>query len=792
MVSFSYTKPNMYPKLEEQFSTLGANWTVSNGTYAYVSGGELVVKTQNNYSTYHRHWAKNSILFGNMKARFKITGWTNPAKARFQQNVTMYPLPDDVNRIFYCESPTSPVVSGTLVVHSDTSTYIEGYDYDVLDYSLGKIQFRYPVPHTWIVKADWERFDYYCIYSWRFRAVSDTQCYALVFDFWRKKIRIIRFNGTDNAYEITSDIASVDMNESMPGSGVRWIEIYTEEQQQSINAIRVKIYTNANYTTLETSIEAAIIGSPKWIDKGYTAFSSEGKNPAYAEIHIDDYFVYESFTGRDGTIIAPDELKKARVVLASPFVKAIKTISGEIFLDNFVSTKAQWTLQNATISNGLLKLTPGIGTTAFALNSTVLTNFIYDGKVTIAIIGSGSSEFDVRFRRVNDNNEYALSFLTNTGYFKLRKLINGIWTDIDSLSYTFSNGDVFFWRIECIGNIIRVNIWNSSKNLLWNTIKQDSQYSAGNFRLTGYDTGYFEVDKIAIYSSYNLHIPPAIRYLNMKIYNRDTSALIETVIAPGDIGINMSDITKYEFLNLNLYIEIYDVDMSYMFTMTDVSNVLGGDMYLFFETMIPLSIAANIYHVVIADFGNKGKILSVPIVATLTKYDFPGKGIVISSLGNIGIIYPDKLNRATSITQIRARTSFVEFGSIGKIVIILESVKATGPRLPGIIQEISGYVIDTNNNIIKNAVKLIIASTENSQLNQISGVNPVTGFYQTSIREAIFNKRFLMVQTTKLVTLEGAGEPAIIDGTQKLPVPLNLMFNCPIPNCDFNITRKRT
>ncbi len=676
MVSFTYTKSNMPPRLDETFGSLSADWTVSNGIYAYASGGELVVKTQNSYSTYHRHWAKNAVLFGNLKARFKMTGWTNPVKPRLMSNVFMTPLPDDVRVDFWTENPNTPFVPGTLVVKSELNTYYEGVDYDIINTSTGQIRFRYPVPNTWVVKADWERFDYYCIYSWRFRAQSDTQCYALVFDFWRKKIRIIRFNGTDNAYETAYDLASVDMGAPMPGGGTRWVEVYVEEQQPSVYAIRAGIYTDSGYVTLETSIEAAISGSPSWIEKAYTKFSAEGKNPAYCEVHFDDYMVYESLTDR-GAVITPNGMKKATISLVSSSIKAAKTTSGEIFSDNFISTKTQWTLQGATIGSGILSITPTGGSTVYALNSTNLTNFIFDGKFTVVTVGSGSSELDIRFRRVDNSNEYALSFLTNIGSFKLRKLVNGIWADIDSSPHVFSNGETLFWRVECTGDIIKVWIWSSIKSLLWSTTKQDQQYSSGNFRITGYDTGNFSIDKIAIYTSYKLYLSPALISMELKIYNQDMSTLIETITSPGGLGIDVYDIAKYEFPDLNLYIEVYNADMVYMYTITDLLNALGGDTHSFSASMIPLSIVANVYHVVIADLGGTGKIIGVPIIASMATYDFPKKGIVINSLGSTCVVGPDGLRRAAIGSQIRARTSFMEFSSIGKV--LSQLIKADTP-----------------------------------------------------------------------------------------------------------------
>lgn len=107
-------------------------------------------------------------------------------------------------------------------------------------------------------------------------------------------------------------------------------------------------------------------------------------------------------------------------------------------------------------------------------------------------------------------------------------------------------------------------------------------------------------------------------------------------------------------------------------------------------------------------------------------------------------------------------------------------------------QVVSGYVTNMKGDIIRNATTVIIISSGRSEFNQAGNVTD-TGLYQLFIKGVIYDKRYLMVKVsaTKTAGLTGAGYPVQIDGTKPLPIPYNLMFDCPVPNCDFNITRKR-
>jgi len=111
-------------------------------------------------------------------------------------------------------------------------------------------------------------------------------------------------------------------------------------------------------------------------------------------------------------------------------------------------------------------------------------------------------------------------------------------------------------------------------------------------------------------------------------------------------------------------------------------------------------------------------------------------------------------------------------------------------------QVVSGYVQNLSGDVIRNAFSMILMSTIPTEISPggasiVSNVNPDTGLYQAFFKSIIYDKRYIIIKIgLKNVALEGAGVPPFIDGSQKLEIPYNLQFACPIIDCDFNITRK--
>jgi hypothetical protein len=113
-------------------------------------------------------------------------------------------------------------------------------------------------------------------------------------------------------------------------------------------------------------------------------------------------------------------------------------------------------------------------------------------------------------------------------------------------------------------------------------------------------------------------------------------------------------------------------------------------------------------------------------------------------------------------------------------------------------QVVSGYIANTNNEIIYNAIKLVLISPTASTgqpggISDALPVDPVTGLYQAFIKNVSYTDRYVIVQAGigKYTSLKGGGTPTYINGSQTLPVPYNLQFECPTIECDFDVTRKQ-
>lgn len=113
-------------------------------------------------------------------------------------------------------------------------------------------------------------------------------------------------------------------------------------------------------------------------------------------------------------------------------------------------------------------------------------------------------------------------------------------------------------------------------------------------------------------------------------------------------------------------------------------------------------------------------------------------------------------------------------------------------------QVTSGYVMNLDNEIIKNAFNIVIMSTARTDINPLGVtttaiVNPNTGLYQIFLKKVVYDKRYVMIKLElKNVVLEGAGLPLLTDGNLQLPNPYNLQFACPSIDCNFDITRNIT
>lgn len=107
-------------------------------------------------------------------------------------------------------------------------------------------------------------------------------------------------------------------------------------------------------------------------------------------------------------------------------------------------------------------------------------------------------------------------------------------------------------------------------------------------------------------------------------------------------------------------------------------------------------------------------------------------------------------------------------------------------------QVVSGYITNTNNEIIANAIKLVLVSTATADVDTVTTVDPATGLYQAAIKNVVYDQRYIIIKAgIKVTSLEGGGIPTTVDGTQKLSIPYNIQFACPTVICDFDMTRKQ-
>lgn len=96
----------------------------------------------------------------------------------------------------------------------------------------------------------------------------------------------------------------------------------------------------------------------------------------------------------------------------------------------------------------------------------------------------------------------------------------------------------------------------------------------------------------------------------------------------------------------------------------------------------------------------------------------------------------------------------------------IEFVKTWSESAVGVVM--SGYVKNQHDNIIYNALKVILESTYTFGKDTMGSVNGDTGFYQVFVKDAKYDKRHLIiVQDDSVVNLSETeyGEPDLVDGT---------------------------
>ncbi len=268
---------------------------------------------------------------------------------------------------------------------------------------------------------------------------------------------------------------------------------------------------------------------------------------------------------------------------------------------------------------------------------------------------------------------------------------------------------------------------------------------------------------------------------------------IKVVLEPGDTGIRdlisisyfaggtAGDALSFESLNEGLGAPPFDI----ILTDSHDRNIAGS---YWNEQLFSRSLDANFFDifVTIPELYNSNPIMQIPLeFVSSSLYAFLPDMTILRFYAKEEEV--SKLDKVSWLEEISGRDL------TGYEYIVLKS------WLESIVgQVISGYITNTSGQLIYNAIKLILISTTASTqqptgISDALPVDPVTGLYQAFVKNVIYNDRYLIIQAGvgKYTSLKGGGTPSTINGSQTLPIPYNLQFECPSVVCDFDLTRKQ-
>lgn len=271
-----------------------------------------------------------------------------------------------------------------------------------------------------------------------------------------------------------------------------------------------------------------------------------------------------------------------------------------------------------------------------------------------------------------------------------------------------------------------------------------------------------------------------------------SGSFVKVVLEPGDTGIRdligisyffggtTGDALSFESLNEGLGAPPFDI------ILTDSHNRSIPGSFLD-ETTFP-RFYGNFFDipVLLPEFYNSNPIMSIPMdLISSTFYAFLPETMISRFYAKEEDV--SKLDKVSWMTEISGR----DFTGYEYVILRswLESIVG---------QVISGYVTNISNQIIYNAIKLIlISSTASTQqpagISDALPVDPITGLYQAFVKNVIYDDRYIIIQAGigKYTSLKGGGTPSVINGSQTFPIPYNLQFECPSVVCDFDLTRKQ-
>lgn len=323
---------------------------------------------------------------------------------------------------------------------------------------------------------------------------------------------------------------------------------------------------------------------------------------------------------------------------------------------------------------------------------------------------------------------------------------------------------------------------------------QGSGISTGGFRLfvvpkvnigpAGIDIGFTYIDQFGVQKTTT--VTTAIAALTT------SGTHIQVVLEPGDTGIQRTvsisyfaggtfgDSLSFESWNEGLGAPAFSLTLTDPFDRTVLGSFVP-DMYLYQFTGFSYDLSTVLQEIYSSN---------PQIVLALLGSDMVGY-LPELMIDRTILVREDTITRTTNIIEwipeptMRTITGY-EFPLLKSW---LESVVG---------QVVSGYITNTNSEVIYNATKLVLISpsVSTSQPGGISDalpVDPVTGLYQAFIKGVVYTDRYVVVQVGvgKVTALIGGGTPSVIDGSKILPIPYNLQFECPIIECDFDLTRKQ-
>lgn len=439
----------------------------------------------------------------------------------------------------------------------------------------------------------------------------------------------------------------------------------------------------------------------------------------------------------------------------------------------------------------------------------IANQFIYTDGSTIGgyklyivpTVNMGSTAITITFTYINQNGIQKITPTTTVpagtvaGTYILANLAVGDTGIQDLINVnTFSggsSGNALTFRTQSPDPVITFGSVTATTQAIYTP---GSGISTGGFRLfvvpsvnmgpAGIDIGFTYIDQFGVEKTTT--VTTAIAALTT------SGTHIQVVLEPGDTGIRSlvgisyfaggtpGDSISFESWNEGLGAPAFSITLTNPFDRT-VPGSFIPDMYLYEFTGFSYGISTVLQEI----YSSNPQVILALLGSDMVGYlpelmidrAISAREDVITRTTNIIEWIPDPTMRTITGYEFPLLKSWLE-SVVGQVV--------------------SGYVTNTQNEVILNAIKLVLvsSSTSTSQPGGISDalpVDPTTGLYQAFIKGVVYTDRYVVVQAGvgKVTALIGGGTPAVIDGSKVLSIPYNLQFECPTIECDFDLTRKQ-